>query len=187
MKRNPFQTRRNQRGLGLVEMAIFVAIAAAIILGALWVGNLVKDKLNVNEEVQTAVLMSNDLRTKFSKQGNFRGLSTANVIDLGVAPADRISGSELRTAWSTSWDVVAANVNGQPDDGHQLVYTDFPAKVCSDFIMGVASNFARVTIDGTTIKDVTRGNNDNEISVDELTLCAGSDGSVGSIVLAQGR
>lgn len=179
---------RKQRGLSLIELSIALAIAAAVLFGLFYIVNTANAKRITTADSQALVMMANDLRTKFSGQGNFTGLTNATLIALGIPPEPMMQGgNNLTTGFSTPITVASTNVNGIANDGFQITYSDYPSKSCSDFVMAAAHNFARVTIGGTVIKDLGTGSTDGEITVAELALCQGSDGVVGSITFAQGR
>lgn len=178
--------RNNQKGIGLIELAIALAIAVGVLWGVFKIVGTVNAKRQTSSLSQSVTMMGNDLRTKFSEQGNFTGLTTATFIQLGIPPESMISGSALSTSFSTPMTVAATNVNGTGNDGFSFTFTGFPASSCSDFVMAVAPNFARVQIGGATVKNMGTGSTDSEITVTELANCQGANGAV-SIVLSQGR
>ncbi|MCD9046734.1 type II secretion system protein [Luteimonas sp. MHLX1A] len=180
--------RRNQKGIGLIELAISLAIAAGVLWGIFKVVGTVNAKRQVSSLAQSTTMMGNDLRTKFSEQGNFAGLTTTTFIQLGIPPEELVTAANtLETGFSTPMTVAAANINGVANDGFAFTFSDFPAKSCGDFVMAVAPNFSRVTIGSTVVKNMGTGSNDPEITVADLANCAGSNGVVSSIVLGQGR
>lgn len=181
------KSSKSQRGIGLIELSISLAIGAALLFGIFYMVNVSQAKRITNAEAQNLTMMSNDLRTKFSGQGSFAGLTTATLISLGIPPESMINGGTLRTGFSTDLAIASTNVNGQANDGFEVTYTTFPSRSCSDFVMAAAPNFARVTIAGTVVKNTGTGSTDNEITVDDLSLCEGAGGTVASIAFAQGR
>lgn len=179
--------RKKQAGIGLIELSISLVIGAAVVWGVFYLVNNAQAKRVTTEEAQRLTMMANDLQAKFQRQGSFAGLTTTALIQLGIPPDAMIDGNALRSGHSTPVVVAAANVNGQANDGFTFTYNNWPAKFCSDLVMSAAESFARVSIAGTVVKNVTTGNSDGTISVVDLTACEGSDGIVSSIVFSKGR
>lgn len=178
---------RKQAGLTLIELAIALAVAAALLFGLFYVVNTANAKRKTSSEVQNLTMMANDIRAKFAGQGDFAGLTAGTLIQLGVPPQSMISGSALSSSFSTPVAVAAANINGQANDGFEFTYTNFPANACADFVMAAASNFAKVTLGSMIIKNIGTGATDTTITVAELAGCAGANGVVPAIRFGQGR
>lgn len=179
--------RGKQKGIGLLDLLFWLVIASLLSFGVL---RLVKNNMTkaaIADEIETLSMMAGDLRAKFMRTGNFAGLTNATFVSLNIAPPERVTGGNLRSAFETPIDVSAANVNGMANDGFSFTYSNLPSTVCTDFVMSAAPNFARIAINGTVIKDVTNGRNDAEISVVDLGNCAGANGIVASVVFEQGR
>ncbi len=179
--------RRKQAGLTLIELAIGLAIAAALMFGLFYVVGVANAKRLTTSDAQALTMMANDLRTKFSGQGNFQGLTTSTLIQLGIPPEHMINGTALQSGFSTPITATSTNVNGQANDGFEFDFAQYPAKSCSDFVMAAAHNFSKVTIGSNVVKNVGTGNIDGEITVVELANCEGSNGVVSSLKFAQGR
>lgn len=181
-----FNGARRQKGATLVELAIWLAIAAAILFGVFYVLRVVQSKRITTAEAQNMTVMASDLRTKFSSQGTFAGLTNATAIAINAVPKTMINGGNVMSGFSTAVTIASANVNGVADDGFSLTL-GVPADSCSDFISGVEGAFSRVAIGATTVKDLAAG--DTVISPADMAACAATQvGNANTnIVLAQGR
>ena len=163
--------KKNQAGYTLLELAISLVVIAALIAGS-----------------SNFTQMNNAIRTKFSDQGSFQGLTNATLISNGIVPESMLSGAAntINTSWGTPATYVSASVFGAPDDGF-TASIPVPAKSCSDFVMGMAGTSAKVSIGATLVKDVTAG--DEKITPDESGLCGASatNNANVTVVLSLGR
>ena len=183
---NRIRNARKQKGFGLIELAIAIAIGAAIVFGVFVMVKRAQSGRASSNEAKSLMLMASDLRTKFSGQGTFAGLSPANMIRMGLVPSNMTAGTTIRSGFSTDVGVTAINLNGVASDGFEFAYS-VPSDDCANFVQSVEGAFARVSIAGTQIKNVPGG--DNEINVDDLANCAASGTSNAPVALtfAQGR
>lgn len=178
---------KSQQGIGLIELAISLAIVAAVLFGIFYLVNVVQGKRATTAEAQNLTMMASDLRTKFGNQASFAGINANNMIKLGLVPESMISGTAMISGFSTPVTVAPTNLNGQANDGFTFTY-QVPSRNCSDFVSAVEGTFSRVAIAGTAIKDLTA--NDNDISVADLASCdasAGGGSSMVSVAFTQGR
>lgn len=184
--RSRISNRKTQKGMTLIEMAISLAIAAALIFGIFYMVGVVQNKRITTNESQYLNMMAADLRTKFSAQASYAGLNAANLISMNIAPRPMVVGTALRSGFSTAVTIAPANVNGVADDGFQFTYL-VPSDNCADFVTATEGAFSRVSIAGTVVKNVTTG--DNQISVTDLANCNASATSNSNVTLlfAQGR
>jgi len=183
---NRLSTARKQKGFGLIELAIAIAIGAAIIFGVFVMVKRAQSGRAASNEAKNLMLMSADLRTKFSGQGSFAGLSADNLIKMGIVPSNMISGTSIRSGFSTDVTVAPINLNGAANDGFEFTYT-VPSDDCGTFVQSVEGAFARVSIAGTQIKNVPAG--DSEVNVGDLANCnaTGTSNAPVTLTFAQGR
>src|SRR5690606_36519881 len=116
--------RGKQKGIGLLDLLFWLVIASLLSFGVL---RLVKNNMTkaaVADEVDTLSMMAGDLRAKFMRTGNFAGLTNATFVSLNIAPPERVTGGNLRSAFETPIDVSAANVNGMANDGFSFTYSN---------------------------------------------------------------
>lgn len=179
-------SKKKQRGVTLIELAIGLAIAGALIFAVFYMVTVVQSKRATSSEAQYLNMMAADLRTKFSGQGSFTGLNAANLIRIGIAPRPMVSGNTLRSGFSTPVTVAPANVNGVADDGFEFTY-QVPSNNCADFVMASEGAFSRVSIAGTVVKNLAAG--DSEISVVDISGCNATSTTNANVTLlfAQGR
>lgn len=184
---NNISNARKQKGFGLIELAIAIAIGAAIVFGVFVLVKRANSSRASSNEAKSLMMMASDLRTKFSGQGSFAGLSATNMIRMGLVPSNMIVGNtSIRSGFSTDVAVASINLNGVADDGFQFTYT-VPSDDCSDFVQSVEGAFARIAIGGTQIKNVPGG--DNVINVADLASCgaSGTTNAPVTLTFAQGR
>ena len=181
-----FANRKNQKGVTLIELAIALAIIGALVFAVFYMVGVVQNKRITSTESQYLNMMSADLRTKFSGQASFTGLNAANLIRLNIAPRPMVTGTTLRSGFSTAVTVGPANVNGVADDGFEFTYL-VPSDNCSDFVMATEGAFSRVTVAGTVVKNTASG--DNQITVADVAGCnaTGTSNANVTLLFAQGR
>lgn len=177
--------RKRQQGFTLIELVIVIAIAAAILF-AVWIGvSRAQNSRKANEAVQNFNMMMADVRTKFGVQGSFAGITPAVMIDLGMVPQPMINGNAIRTSFNTAVAVAATNLNGTAGDGVEFSYT-IPRVNCADFVTGTSGASARVTVDGTVVKNIPAGDNTLDVAAMSGQCNADAGGNL-VVLLAQGR
>lgn len=157
MDRNKaFRFRRGQQGFTLIELGIILALVMLILIGIYAFAREARGRSAVNSEVQDYTSMVEDAKTKYGQQqGDFAGVSAAALAQLGaVANQNKMNGGTMRSAWGTHVFVTSINLFGNADDAIQFTY-QVPREWCADFLTGVQSSAAKITVDGTVVKDVT--------------------------------
>ena len=177
--------KRNQGGFSLIEMAIALAIAAAVLFGIFYIVSVVQNKRITNAEAQSFNMMVSDVRTKFGSQGSFTGITPQAMVQLGVVPRNMVSGATIVSGFNTIVAVAAINLNGTAADAVEFTYT-VPRGNCADFATASEGAASRVTVGGTAVKNVTAGINAIQIGTLATSCDAQSGGNV-AIAMAQGR
>lgn len=172
------------KGFTLIEMAIVLAIAAIVLFGVFTMVSRANNARVATDEAQNFNIISSDMRTKFSTQGNYTGVTVENLVNLGAVPKHMVSGGTINTGWGTTVTAAVTNLTGT-DDGVAFTYT-VPRESCADFVTAASGASAVVSVDGTSIKNVPGGA--NTVNVAALgTACDSSAGGNVPVVLTVGR
>lgn len=184
----PIGGGRRTRGMALLDILMYTALVALALYGVFVLAQKVFGKSAVNEEAQQFLEMSNDTAMTFAKtQGNFAGVTVAQLLAHNLVPKKMINGTSIQTAaWSTPVTVAPASLTGSTADALSYTYS-VPRTECSDFVTTVAGALGKVTVGGTTIKDVANGvPNVNMTALGTSCNATAGTGNV-ALVLTRGR
>lgn len=183
MKSYNIQSKKKQQGFTLIEMAIVLVLAAAVVYGIFAAMKVVGTRTTNNQEVKNATMIAADLKTKFGGQLSYSGLTNSTAIQINAIPKGMIQGANIVTGWGTTLAITASNVNGTANDGFALTY-EVPADSCSDFISAVEGAFTKITIGTNVVKNARSG--DSTLTVADLARCsATATGNAGVAVILE--
>ena len=144
-------TNVKQRGFGIIEIMIVLAIVGAIIGGVLAMGG----NLTAGSEVNTAVAQHNALYTGIQKmyyeEPAYTGVTVAGVLTSETAVPAKMRSTDnttIKHIWSQTQDdvsIVASN-EGQSFD---ITYANIP--LCVEFVNGVRSTAQAVFVGGSEV------------------------------------
>lgn len=180
-----FHGRKQQRGMGLLDMAIWLVIVAGVAAFIFYLVGVIQGRRASADEAQNLNLMMTDTRTKFGEQGSFNGVSPQVLIQLGVVPKSMINGANIRSKWNTDVAVAAVALHGAAGDGIEFTYT-LPRENCAEFVTAGAGSAARVTVGGTVVKNIPGGINTLQTATLGTSCDANAGGNV-AVAFAQGR
>ncbi|MBC8737281.1 prepilin-type N-terminal cleavage/methylation domain-containing protein [Paraburkholderia sp. UCT31] len=143
--------RKKQSGFTLIELAIVLAIAAAVIyVGFAVVPSLLaSNKSNAETSALPAIVAK--IQKNYATQPNFAGVTTAGLIGLDVFPPEYVNGAALADRWGgTITPAVATIVTAS--DGIALTYTNIPQQECVDVAVGMERTMRIISVGGTVVK-----------------------------------
>lgn len=148
---------RGQGGIAVMDLILYAIAISGGLAFLFWLGSIAFSKSAVQTEAQNFQMMSGDTRAAYGKsQGNFTGVSAAQLIMHNLVPRKMVSGTTIQTGWNTPVTPAPASLNGTAGDAVAWTY-NVPRTDCSEFITMVSGSIARATIGGTAVLDVPNG------------------------------
>lgn len=180
-----FKAGKRQGGFSLIELAIVIAIVAILLFLVYSRLSKVQNARIANDEASNFTQMMTDVRTRFSTQGTFAGVTPKVLIDNGIVPQAMIKGATISTSWNTTVGVAPATFVAA-DDAVAMTYT-VPREQCSDFVTASSPSAAKITVGATVVKNVP-ATPQVDLTIAALgTACDASTGGTVAIELEQGR
>ncbi|EMY6875388.1 prepilin-type N-terminal cleavage/methylation domain-containing protein [Escherichia coli] len=140
---------KNKKGFSLLELLLVLGVIAALVVSAFIVYPKVRDARYVDIEAKHIGQIYASVKTVYTGQPNYSGLSTTAVaMPAQFFPDDMIS---EKTTWAiSSWGgyVVVDSNNVSPSGGtassFTISYSDVPESVCVRLISAVESSFYNI-------------------------------------------
>jgi|GEM_PF-2720941 len=135
-------------------MRDFILFSVVTILSILGVAAAVsyigqgRDSQNVNSAITDLLTLVQNVQSVFSINQSFSGLTTANVISGGMAPAAMVSGSNLTNEFGGAVTIASAS----PGATFSVTETGVPNSVCAKFAVSVPNSLVSVTVNSTAIR-----------------------------------
>lgn len=166
------------KGFTLLELLLVVAIVAIALAVLFFLFNKVQSKSTAQTEAQNLVTMAADVKGLFSPQGNFTGINDQVLVQNNVPPTGMVAGTNIVNGWGGA---VTVTPTGTGDSQALFQYDGVPTgDSCSGFVQGAQSAFAKIYVNGQTVKDVTAG---TQFSAATLgSACNGTNGGTVSII-----
>ncbi|MCZ7860812.1 type 4 pilus major pilin [Agrobacterium salinitolerans] len=127
--------KTRKRGATLMEMVAWLALAAMIIAGALVLWNVA----NSSRQTTTALTQLNQIqtavRTLYSGQSSYVGLSTAVLVNSKALQQSMISGTAIRHAYNGAVTVApATTTGGGANSGFTISFANIPQDACQQML-----------------------------------------------------
>lgn len=115
-----------------------------------------------------------EVRSMIVNDNNAVNATTANAVNSGRIPADRVNGTNITSGWGNI-TIAGANVTGSANDGFTWTYpAQFSTRQCNELVDMIASMANTVTVNGTVVK----ANAANINTATKITQCATAPASV---------
>ena len=144
-------SRRPQLGWGLTETLLTLGAMSAMALAVYAVLGPASASAQVKREQDNLRHLSAAVDQSFGLLGNFSGVSTARVLEDGLAPTGMRSGGDLRTAWGTGVGVHPYAVGGVPGKAFLGSYPLAPAEVCARLASAMARDAFDIRVEGRSV------------------------------------
>lgn len=152
------QQKRKDKGATILEIIIFMGLAAFIVLMVMQGSTQATDNQKVGAEVQNLNTLKTSIRQMFSTQRVYTGLNNTVLLASSNFPEQmRVATAPgaIASGWQNEGVVVAeANVTGSAGSGFSITYTGIPREACVDILDRTYRHFMEVSV-GTD--DVTGG------------------------------
>ncbi len=144
------------RGLTLMEALLFLGLAAIVIVGAFALYNNGSSTVKMNQAKTQLQTYIGGVQSLYSAQNDYSTLTTALVINAGIAPSEAIDGTALVGPWGTATTVTG---NSSTPREFRVTFEGIPKDACTAllsaslieqgtvFKMGVGSTLSTTEID----------------------------------------
>ena len=172
-------------GFGLAELLLALGVATAMGAAAFWVYPRVSTRVNVASDVENVRDLANRVERSHGVVGSFRSVSTMNVLEDGLAPADfrQANPTAMSNAWGGAVTVSPSSVRFA-GDAFTVGLSGLPSRACVPFVSAMAGD--------VNVRDVIVGNssvllaNGGTLDIPALGLACGSDGVFVEVVYYSG-
>ena len=190
----------NENGRSMVEMLGVLAIIGVLSVGGIAGYSKAMNKYKINKTTDQVSMLVANIRTLFSSQGNYAGLTNAQAKKFGVVPNDMYtndSNSVITNAFGGAVNVLAAGGRADGDNEAFIVeYNGLSAEACvtiatgdwgsgqASGLIGIAAGAGTVTTPGTlgtignAVADVYVDKQSGVGEDDEVTGTQADDGLV---------
>lgn len=141
----------NQRGWGLTETLLTLGAMSAMALAIYAVLGPASSSAQVKREQDNLRSLSGAVDKSFGLLGNFSGVSTARILDDGLAPTRMRSGGDLRTAWGTGVGVHPYAVDGVAGNAFLVSYPLAPSAVCAGLASAMSRDAYDIRVEGRSV------------------------------------
>ena len=134
----------NENGRSMVEMLGVLAIIGVLSVGGIAGYSKAMNKYKINKTTDQVSMLVANIRTLFSSQGNYEGLTNAQAIKFGVVPNDMYtpkSGSaeitEITNAFGGAVTIAASGGRAEDDnEAFTIVYSGLTSEACITIATG---------------------------------------------------
>ena len=157
----------NENGRSMVEMLGVLAIIGVLSVGGIAGYSKAMNKYKINKTTDQVSMLVANIRTLFSSQGDYQGLSNAQAIKFGVVPEDMYnagsaSTSDIKNAFGGDVTIAAAGGRKEGDNEAFIIeYAGLTSEACvtvatGDWGSGQASGLIGISA-GTADDDGGKG------------------------------
>lgn len=162
------------RGLTLMEALLFLGLAAIVIVGAFALYNNASSTTKMNQAKTHLQTYIGGVKSLYSSQNSYATVTTALVVNAGIAPSEAVDGTTLISPWGTNTTVLGNS--GNPRE-FRVTFEDVPRDACTAllsaalieqgtvFEMGVGSNLSDTEIDPGTANTMCASNQNDVVFV----------------------
>ena len=132
----------NENGRSMVEMLGVLAIIGVLSVGGIAGYSKAMNKYKINKTTDQVSMLVANIRTLFSSQGNYQGLSNAQAIQFGVVPEDMYNAGSASTSDITNafgGDVTIAAAGGRKENDNEafiIEYAGLSSEACVTIATG---------------------------------------------------
>ena len=144
--------RSEQNGRSMVEMLGVLAIIGVLSVGGIAGYSKAMTKFKINKSMDQISMLVANIRTLFSGQRNYSGLSNASAISFGIIPTEMDGGGSLITnAFAGSVTIGTDAVNNNADAAFTIKYQGLGQEACvtmatSDWGSGSSSGLVNMKV-----------------------------------------
>ncbi len=144
----------NQKGLTLLELLLAIGLVAVVIGVAIYIFGGAQSGTNAYKGTQNVLTISAAVKGLYPTP-NYNGVSAAVIASSKKVPDVYVSGANLVNPWGQNITVAAVNVGTGTNNGFTITDPGIPTNECNSIASAVQSNFQKLTIGATVVKDDT--------------------------------
>ncbi len=144
--------KNEQNGRSMVEMLGVLAIIGVLSVGGIAGYSKAMTKFKINKSMDQISMLVANIRTLFSGQRNYSGLSNKNAISFGIIPGEMDGGGAVITnAFAGDVTIGTATVNNNADAAFTIKYEGLGQEACvtmatSDWGSGSSSGLVSMNV-----------------------------------------
>lgn len=144
--------KNEQNGRSMVEMLGVLAIIGVLSVGGIAGYSKAMTKFKINKSMDQISMLVANIRTLFSGQRNYSGLSNQNAISFGIIPGEMDGGGAVITnAFAGDVTIGTATVNNNADAAFTIKYEGLGQEACvtmatSDWGSGSSSGLVSMNV-----------------------------------------
>ena len=144
--------KNEQNGRSMVEMLGVLAIIGVLSVGGIAGYSKAMTKFKINKSMDQISMLVANIRTLFSGQRNYSGLSNQNAISFGIIPSEMDGGGQVITnAFAGDVTIGTAEANGNNDAAFTIKYEGLGQEACvtmatSDWGSGSSSGLVSMNV-----------------------------------------
>lgn len=139
------------KGFTLIEILMAIGGLSLISAGgfALYVN--ASNNNDVKIEQSNIHALAANAENVYGSLGNYQGLTVAQAIEKRVPPTSMISGSTLKSRWSTPVLVEPTAIGGKSNAGVKITYQAVPARACAKLVSAASEGMYDVQVGGQSV------------------------------------
>ena len=179
--------KNEQNGRSMVEMLGVLAIIGVLSVGGIAGYSKAMTKFKINKSMDQISMLVANIRTLFSGQRNYSGLSNANAISFGIIPGEMDGGGSVITnAFAGKVTIATATVNTNADAAFTIKYEGLGREACvtmatSDWGSGSSSGLVDMKVSPTAADGKTYSGTSLPVPLTEAAKQCACDTAVCSI------
>ncbi len=147
------RNRSAEEGISLIEMLIYLAIAASIVIFGLVLGKKLFASNHIDNATSQMATYVDAVQALGKANGGFQWLSSNGGGDSNLYSAGKISSKTPDDPWGGAITVDPANVLGGTNNGFYVTFADVPANDCAQLVGNVVGNSLAVGIGNNILSD----------------------------------
>jgi type II secretory pathway pseudopilin PulG len=117
-----------------MEMAMVLAMIGIVIAAALLYYNTANTSRQTQSALGQLAQIQQSVRSLYSGQPNYTGLTTASLATSNALPNSMVSGNLIKNPYNGSVTVIAANAGGGTASGFSVAFANVPEDACKKLV-----------------------------------------------------
>lgn len=145
---------QRQRGVDLIQVAIYVVIAAVVIAGVVAGVGAIRAGIRVNNETRDLPTIFAKMQKVYANRSSYQGATQTVMVNMGVFPDNWvIAGStNLQNQWSGAVTVAVGAIAGGANNAIILTSNGVPDDECKSIVTTMESAIRIATVNNTVVK-----------------------------------
>jgi type II secretory pathway pseudopilin PulG len=174
--------KKAARGFTLIELLLVIGFIAGALVLAFVTFPKVQAASRANTESQHITTLVAGIKNLYATAQSYSSLTNSVLLAAKVFPDDmQVSGSTVNNVWGGTVAVTpTAGPSGGTNLAYLITYQGVPQNECNKLATGVASNYLKETVAGTTVMDKTAS---TQVNIDPGVVAAQCSGNNNTIVI----